>query len=173
MTTAFSQTAFTRPSSMPQLPTLPDGWPIGAYESYEGAQRAVDHLAEHDFPVTDVSIVGVDPLLVERVAGRMSWRRVLSSGAASGAWLGLFVGLVLSMFNPGAGILPIIIGLVGGMGFSLAFSALGYATTRGKRNFVSQSQLVASRYDVLCQPRNAEQGRDLLAKLAMGTDTRR
>jgi hypothetical protein len=26
---------------------------------------------------------------------------------------------------------------------------------------------VAGRYDVLCQPRNAERGRDLLAKLSM------
>jgi hypothetical protein len=31
----------------------------------------------------------------------------------------------------------------------------------------SASQLVAGRYDVLAQPRNAEKGRDLLAKLAM------
>jgi hypothetical protein len=29
--------------------------------------------------------------------------------------------------------------------------------------------MVAGRYDVLCQPRNAEKARELLAKLAMGT----
>jgi hypothetical protein len=28
--------------------------------------------------------------------------------------------------------------------------------------------MVAGRYDVLCQPRNAEKARELLAKLAMG-----
>ena len=30
---------------------------------------------------------------------------------------------------------------------------------------------MAGRYDVLCQPRNAEKARDMLSKLAMGTDT--
>ena len=57
------------------------------------------------------------------------------------------------------------IGLVGGVGASMIFAAMGYASTRGKRDFVSQSQLVARRYDVLCQPRNAEAGRNLLYSL--------
>ncbi|WP_216208964.1 general stress protein [Amycolatopsis aidingensis] len=170
MTTAFTQTAFTRSARLPQLPTMPTGWPIGSYDSYEGAQRAVDHLADNNFPVEDVTIVGVQPMLVERVAARLTWGRVLAGGAGSGAWFGLFVGLLLSLFTPNAGLLPLLIGLLGGVAFGLAFSAMGYAATRGKRDFVSQSQLVATRYDVLCQPRNAEGGRDLLAKLAMRTE---
>ncbi|PXY27090.1 general stress protein [Prauserella muralis] len=167
MTTAFSQTAFTKAPRTPQLPTMPTGWPIGSYDSYEDAQRAVDHLADNDFPVQDVTIVGVDPLLVERVSARLTWGKVLGSGAMSGAWFGLFVGLLLSLFTPGAGLLPIVIGLVSGVLFGVAFAAMGYAATRGRRDFVSHSQLVARRYDVLCQPRNAEAGRDLLGKLAM------
>ncbi|PRX48343.1 hypothetical protein B0I33_104159 [Prauserella shujinwangii] len=167
MTTAFTRTAFTGTTRMPQLPTMPTGWPIGSYDSYEEAQRAVDHLADSDFPVHDVTIVGVEPMLVERVAARLTWSKVLSSGAMSGAWFGLFVGLLLSLFTPGAGFLPIVIGLVSGIGFGLVFAATGYAATRGRRDFVSHSQLVARRYDVLCQPRHAESGRDLLAKLAM------
>ncbi len=115
----------------------------------------------------DVTIVGVDPLLVERVAARLTWGKVLGSGAMSGAWFGLFVGLLLSLFTPGAGLPPILIGLISGVGFGMAFAAAGYAATRGRRDFVSHSQLVASRYDVLCQPRNAESGRNLLAQLAM------
>ncbi|WP_199430361.1 general stress protein [Qaidamihabitans albus] len=167
MTTAFSQTAFTTTPRAPQLPTMPTGWPIGSYDTYEEAQRAVDHLADSDFPVQDVTIVGIDPLLVERVSARLTWRKVLGSGAMSGAWFGLFVGLLLSLFTPGAGLLPIVIGLVSGIGFGMAFAAAGYAATRGKRDFVSHSQLVARRYDVLCQPRNAENGRELLARLSM------
>ncbi len=54
------------------------------------------------------------------------------------------------------------------MVFGLVFAAVGYATTRSAgREIASSSQLVAGRYDVLAQPRNAEKGRDLLAKLAM------
>ena len=94
---------------------------------------------------------------------------MLGTGAASGAWFGLFVGVLLSLFNssPGASAGPILVGLTIGVVFGLVFAAVGYGSTRGKRDFQSASQLVAGRYDVLCQPRSAEQGRDLLAKLAM------
>jgi hypothetical protein len=158
-----------RPAGPPRLPTKPTGWPIGSYEEYGQAQRAVDFLAESEFPVQDVTIVGVDLMLVERVTGRLSWRRVLGAGAASGAWFGLFVGVMLSLFTGGqqAGLLQIAVCLVLGVLFFVVFAAVGYASTRGRRDFQSSSQLVAGRYDVLCQPRNAEQGRDLLAKLAM------
>jgi hypothetical protein len=151
------------------LPTPPTGWPIGSYATYEEAQRAVDFLADGSFTVQDVTIVGVDLMLVERVTGRLSWGRVLGTGAASGAWFGLFVGVLLSLFNssPGASAGPILVGLTIGVIFGLVFAAVGYGSTRGKRDFQSASQLVAGRYDVLCQPRSAEQGRDLLAKLAM------
>ena len=50
-------------------------------------------------------------------------------------------------------------------------AAVGYGATRGRRDFTSASQMVAGRYDVLCQPRNAEKARELLAKLAMGPGT--
>ncbi|HJQ46405.1 MAG TPA: general stress protein [Amycolatopsis sp.] len=166
MTQAFTQTAFSNAPAQPGLPTLPTGWPIGSYGSYEEAQRAVDHLADSDFPVADVTIVGVEPMLVERVSGKLSWRRVLGGAAMSGAWFGLFVGLLLSMFTTGAGVLPILIGLVAGVAFSMIFAAMSYGATRGKRDFISHSQLVAKRYDVLSQPRNAERGRELLANLA-------
>lgn len=162
MTTAFSAT----PSTM-NLPTLPDGWPIGSYDTYQEAQRAVDHLADSEFPVQDVWIVGVEPMVVERVSARLTWGRVLGAGAASGAWFGLFVGLLLSLFTAGAGIAPILIGLGSGVVFGMASAAVRYGATRGQRDFVSHSQLVARRYDVLCKPRHAERGRDLLAALSM------
>ena len=147
------------------LPTLPEGWPIGSYATYKEAQRAVDHLADNEFPVEDVTIVGVEPMVVERVAARLTWGRVLTTGAASGAWFGLFVSLLLSLFSSTAGFAPILIGVVSGVVFGLAWSAVQYGATRGQRDFVSHSQLVARRYDVLCKPRNAELGRTLLANL--------
>lgn len=153
----------------PNLPTPPTGWPIGSYSTYEEAQRAVDHLADQEFPVQEVTIVGVDLMLVERVTGRLSWGRVLGGGAASGAWFGLFVGLIMGMFaQQGASwIGPVLVGLGTGVVFGLIFAAVGYASTKGRRDFSSASQLVAGRYDVLSQPSHAEHGRDLLAKLAM------
>ena len=71
MTTPFGGPARTAPG-LPNLPTPPTGWPVGSYATYEEAQRAVDHLADSDFPVRDVTIVGVDLMLVERVIGRLT-----------------------------------------------------------------------------------------------------
>lgn len=44
-------------------------------------------------------IIGSDLHLVEQITGRLTWPRVLLSGAASGAWFGLFVGLLLSFLT--------------------------------------------------------------------------
>ncbi len=151
----------------PGPPTPPTGWPIGSYATYAEAQRAVDHLADQDFPVHDVTIVGVEPMIVERVTARLTWRRVLTGGAASGAWFGLFVGLLLAVFGTGPLPAPLLTGLLTGIVFGTTFAAAGYASLRGQRDFASTTQLVAGRYDVLCEPRHAEKGRDLLARLAL------
>lgn len=149
------------------LPTPPSGWPIGSYATYAEAQRAVDHLADQDFPVQGVTIVGVNPMVVERVTSRLTWGRVLTAAAASGAWFGLFVGVLLGMFSAGPVLPPILIGVLTGVVFSTAFAAASYASLRGRRDFASTTQLVADRYDVLSDPRAAERGRELLARLSM------
>jgi hypothetical protein len=51
--------------------------------------------------------------------------------------------------------------------FGLITSAIPYSMARGTRDFSSTMQLVAGRYDVLCDPQNAEHARDLLARLAI------
>ncbi len=149
------------------LPTPPKGWPIGSYGTYAEAQRAVDYLSDQEFPVEKVTIVGVDLMQVERITGRLSWGRVLSAGAASGAWLGLFLGLLVGLFvGGGSNLLPTVIaGIVGGVVFGLISAAVPYAASRGTRDFSSTMQLVAGRYDVLCDPQAAEQARDMLARL--------
>lgn len=163
---------FSGQGRTPGLPTPPTGWPIGSYATYAEAQRAVDYLADHEFPVAEVTIVGVDLMLVERVLRRLTWGRVLGQGAASGAWFGLFVGVLLSLFaEAGAGIVPVLVGVAFGIMAGLVFAAAGYGATRGRRDFASASQLVAGRYDVLCQPRHAEQARDMLARMSLGPST--
>lgn len=153
------------PKGLATLPTPPTGWPIGSYATYAEAQRAVDYLADNNFAVQDVTIVGVDPLVVERVTGRLTWSRVLTGGAMSGAWFGLFVGLLLGLFSTNV-FGPILLGLITGAVFGTAFAAASYGSLRGQRDFLSNTQIVAGRYDILCEPRNAEQGRELLAQLA-------
>ncbi|MEV0245255.1 general stress protein [Nocardia sp. NPDC050712] len=149
------------------LPTPPSGWPVGSYPTYAEAQKSVDFLADNNFPVGDVTIVGVDLMQVERVLYRLTWGKVIGGGIASGAWLGLFIGLLLSLFSPDGSLAPLAVGLVGGIVFGLITTAIPYAATKGQRDFASSMQLVAGRYDVLCDPKSAEQARDMLARLAI------
>ncbi|GAA3510752.1 magnesium transporter [Dietzia aurantiaca] len=159
-------TGGTRGGRTPGLPTPPTGWVVASYPTYEQAQAAVDHLADEEFPVHEVTIVGVDLMQVERVTGRLTWPKVLLGGLATGAWLGLFVGLLLGIFTqPMWGV--VLTGLVGGSVFGIVSASLSYAATRGKRDFASTQQLVAGRYDVLCEPANAERVRDELARFGM------
>jgi outer membrane lipoprotein SlyB len=113
-----------------------------------------------------VTIVGVDLMQVERVTGRLTWPRVLGGGVISGAWLGIFIGLVLGVIT-GNYLAALIPGVVAGIFFGLITSAVPYAMARGTRDFSSTMQLVAGRYDVLCDPQNAEKARDLLARLTL------
>lgn len=146
------------------LPEPPKGWPIGSYTTYKQAQRAVDYLSDEEFPVQNVTIVGVDLMQVERVTGRLSWGRVLGAGLVSGAWLGVFIGLLVGIVT-GHVLETMIAGIAGGIVFGLISAAAPYAASRGTRDFSSTLALVAGRYDVLCDPHHAERARDMLARL--------
>ncbi|MDY5784788.1 general stress protein [Corynebacterium sp.] len=144
----------------------PTGWPVGSFDTYANAQRAVDTLADNEFPVEHLTIVGVDLMQVENVTGRLTWPRVLGGGLFSGAWMGLFIGLIFALFaTPGAGWTVILTSLIIGAIFGLIFAAASYALTGGKRDFASATTIVAGRYDVLCDPATATRARDAIAQM--------
>jgi hypothetical protein len=148
------------------LPTPPKGWPVGSYPTYAEAQKAVDYLSDSEFPVQQVTIVGVDLMQVERVIGRLSWGKVLLGGVLSGAWLGVFIGLLLGLLT-GNLAQALIAAVPAGVMFGLITSAVPYAMSKGTRDFSSTMQLVAGRYDVLCDPQSAERARDMLSRLTL------
>ncbi|MCW2696231.1 MAG: uncharacterized protein JWR62_1316 [Modestobacter sp.] len=145
------------------------GVQVGAYDDYQQAQRAVDFLADEKFPVENVTLIGSDLRMVERVTGRLNWGRAIGAGAASGAWFGLFVGVLLGIFAPDGSSWfgSVLSGLLIGLVFGAVFGAVGYAATQGKRDFTSTSQVVASRYELLCDPQFAEDARARLARLSL------
>ena len=147
---------------VPKVPTLPQGETAASYSTYLEAQKAVDYLADHQFPVQHVTIVGSDLKMVERVLRRLSYPSAAIGGFASGAWFGLFVGLILTLFSSSAAGLMIPAVLFGGA-FGLLFSIITYSLTRGRRDFTSSSQIVATSYAVLCASEHAGQARQLLA----------
>jgi hypothetical protein len=94
----------------------------------------------------------------------MSWARAALGGLASGAWFGLLIGLLLSLFGSAgtSGTEIIIMGLLYGAAFGIVFGLTSYALTRGRRDFTSRSSLVAARYDVLCEAAVIGQARSVL-----------
>jgi hypothetical protein len=138
---------------------------LGVFERYEQAQKAVDFLSDHEFPVENCMIVGTELKQVERVTGRLTYNRVALGGLLSGAWLGLFVGLVLSLFESNKALVTIISTLLFGAVFGLVWALIGFAATRGQRDFSSVSRIVATRYEVLVEHKHAAAGRELLAQL--------
>ncbi len=136
---------------------------LGTFDKYDDAQRAVDYLSDHGFPVENVLIVGTELKQLERVTGRLTTGRVLLGGALSGLWLGLFVGLVFSLFESDVQPLAVILStMLYGALFGLVWAFIGYKLAGGRRDFTSVSQVVATKYEVLAEHKVAEQGRQLL-----------
>ena len=136
------------------LPTVPKGDVLGTYDSYLEAQSVVDRLSKADFTVAKLSIVGNDLKTVERVTGKQTYGRAALAGAASGAWLGLFLGLVFILFTPPS---PEQFGVVGaalliGAGFGMIFSIVTYTISRRRRDFTSTHQVLASNYQIIIDP---------------------
>jgi hypothetical protein len=145
------------------FPTLPRGEAIATYETYVEAQQAVDVLAKADFPVNRLSIVGSDLKSVERVTGKLSWGRVAIAGAATGAWLGLFFGLLLIIFSPATSLAFIIAALLIGAGFGMLFGLVSYGINRRRRDYTSMTQVMATSYSVLVESDLVHRARNLLA----------
>ncbi|MDI2021370.1 hypothetical protein SAMN05660916_00293 [Arthrobacter sp. 31Cvi3.1E] len=158
---------FGAPKAIEESRSVPQGDTVGSYTSYLDAQKAVDYLADQQFPVQLVSIVGNDLKMVERVTGRLSYPRVALSGALSGMWFGLFVGVMLSFFTPAGGPFSIITSVLMGAAFFMLFGIVTYAMQRGKRDFTSTSQVVATNYDVIVAQEAAHEARRLLQQLPM------
>jgi hypothetical protein len=152
-------------NQQPGLPTPPRGDTIAQFATYLEAQRAVDYLSDQHFPVQAVTIVGVDLQMVERVTGRLTYARVAVAGMLSGAWFGLFVGLLISLFGSAQGF-SVFAAIIIGAAFGLLFGLISYSFTGGRRDFTSTSQIVAGEYRVLCLSEQAAKAQQLLNQLA-------
>lgn len=145
----------------------PRGEILGRYDSYLDAQKVVDYLADHDFPVAGVSIIGNDLMTVERVTAKLSYPKVALAGAAQGAMFGIFVGLILSIFGPKGGMTQILSSIGLGMAIWMIVGVVSYSFRKGKRDFSSSSQVMATSYDVVVAFEHAAAARQMASKLPM------
>jgi len=141
---------------------------LAVYDDYAAAQKAVDFLSDNKFPVEQLMIVGTDLKRIERITGRLTTGRVALGGLLSGIWLGLFVGLVLTLFADNDFWATLLATVMFGAVFGIVWALVGYAATRGQRDFSSVTQVVATKYEVLVEHKSAAQARELLAKLPGG-----
>lgn len=151
----------TQMNSWQRLGVLPLGEEIATFEKYEAAQAAVDALADAEFPVRKVSIIGTDLRMVERVTGRMNFGRAALSGALSGMWFGLMIGLLWVIVGA-ADFSPVVLGVTLGGVFGALFGLAAHALSGGKRDFTSISQVVATRYGLRCETDVAFRCRQIL-----------
>jgi len=139
---------------------------VGVYDTYNEAQKAVDFLADSHFPVQNLCIVGTELRSVERVLGRRTWGTVLGQGLQNGLSTGIMVSLLLWVLQPGVNVLQLfLVGLSMGLIIGLVFAVLGYAMARGRRDFNSVSQTVATKYELLAEHKVAQQARELVATM--------
>lgn len=136
---------------------------VGVYGTYDEAQRVVDFLADARFPVENLCIVGTELRSIERVLGRRSWGTVLGAGVQSGLSTALIVTVIMALFGQGENLLGLFLtALVIGIVIGVLMSAFGYWMSRGRRDFRSVSQTMATKYEVLAEHKVANQARDLI-----------
>ena len=139
---------------------------LGVFDKYADAQKAVDYLSDNEFPVENVLIVGTELKQVERITGRLTNGRVAAAGALSGLWLGLFVGLIFSLFGEDTSALGMILSTaVLGAAFGAIWGLVGFLATRGQRDFSSVTAVVATKYEVLVEHNLLERAQMLLLKM--------
>ena len=138
---------------------------LAVYDDYAAAQKSVDYLSDQEFAVDQLMIVGTDLKRIERITGRLTWGRIAVGGLLSGLWLGGFVGLIFALFTSANTLQVLLSTAFFGAVFGLVWSLIGYAATRGQRDFSSVTQVVATRYEILVEHKHAARARELLAGL--------
>ena len=148
----------------PTLNPISAAWnTVARFDDYESAQRAVDRLSDDGFPVESLDVVGSDLRLVERVTGRLTKTRAASAGAVSGLWAGLLFGLLLGLFTSGHAFLAVAAtGAALGVLWGAAFGYVAHASTKGRRDFSSVRQLVATHYDLIARGGTVDRARSVL-----------
>jgi hypothetical protein len=122
----------------------------------------VERLIAGDFAPTKISIIGHDPVLVERVRSRLGYGRVALSGAVTGFWMGLIFALLIGAgmeVTPEGGVnyLPqqffSVMFVAAGLG--MLFQIIRFTATKNKRSFLSSQMPIATRYEVIVPDEDA------------------
>jgi hypothetical protein len=137
-------------------PQIPAGHILGEFSSYQDAIALVDRLVASDFAANRISIIGLDPVLVEKVRSKLGYGRIVLSGAITGFWLGILLSLLLGVgiettadgqlsYNPQQFAAVLVVSA----GIGMLINIIRFAASKNKRGFLSTQMPVASKYRVL------------------------
>jgi hypothetical protein len=139
---------------------------IASFSSYDEAEQAVDRLADHDFPVQRVAIIGQDLQTIEQVTGKMDYPRAAWSGALSGAVPGVLLGWLFGLFNwvdpLVSSLLLALYGLIVGAIVGAILGLVIHAMQGGRRDFASVTVMRPQRYELVVDDEVADQAARLL-----------
>jgi hypothetical protein len=145
---------------------------IASFHTYQDAERAVDRLSDHGFPVERTMIVGRGLRYVERVTGRMTYAKAALSGALTGALVGALIAWLFVVFDWFSPIVArgwlVVDALWFGAIVGALFGVLAHALTGGRRDFTSISRMEADEYDVQVDEGLADEALRLLAGTEAG-----
>jgi hypothetical protein len=143
----------THPSMTKSAMLHPARRRIATFDDYAEAERAVERLTTHGFPVERVAIVGRDLRSVEQITGRLTFASAAWRGALSGALPGALIGWIFGLFawvDPLIGALLIALyGLIFGALLGAIMGVITYALQRGRRDFASVTITQAQRFDLV------------------------
>ncbi|WP_232291752.1 general stress protein [Frankia sp. QA3] len=144
---------------------------VATFDVYGEAERAVDLLADRDFPVERTAIIGRGLHMVEKVTARLTWASAAGRGALAGAVPGALVGWIFGLFNwvnpLAAAVLLALYGAIFGAVIGALTGVLIYALSRGRRDFVSVTALGADHYDLVVDADVTEQAVRLLEEAGL------
>ncbi|MDP8942923.1 MAG: hypothetical protein M3N16_02205 [Actinomycetota bacterium] len=138
---------------------------VGSYATYRAAERAVDRLSKHGFPVEHAAIVAHGVRLAEDVERPVRYATAALAGLAAGAFAGTAFGALDAavdlvyplLLTPGVAFHGLVFGAIVGVAVGLALHAL----SRG-RSFSSGMRIAARRFDVTVDETLAREAGEIL-----------
>lgn len=164
--TGLTQDARTREDSQP-ITGSESRRVIATYPDYAGAERAVDWLSDQGFAVEHVAIVGKGLRSVEQVSSRMSGARAALIGAGYGALIGALFALLFGIFFDGPNFGGLLLySVANGVIFGALLAGMYYVIeSDGSRDFVSETSIVADRYEVHADEGVADEAKRVLSTM--------
>ena len=140
---------------------------IATFDNHADAARVVDYLADRQFEVQRVAIVGRDLELVEQVTGRMNYGWAALRGAAAGALTGALIGWIFGLFNWWypliAGLALACYGAIFGAVVGALTGIVMYAFQAGRRGFTAVRSLQPRHFDVVADVDHADRAIQILS----------